>query len=492
MCAVPPLSGIPTPDSPDLKSLEKCTRYPGEQMALRIAQPLVFVSMVTRDSGACLQRTLESILGQTHRNLHLAVVDLGSEDSTPAILRSAAARDPRVHPLSVVSTDSAEGRNHALRHLPEGARYLMSWESGDVAVPEKVARLVASLEGGAGLDLVGCQVRYAAGGALSLPCAPDAIDHTAHHGECVIHGAALYRRAVLERLGGYRTGFCGVEGHDLLARALQSGCRAANLEHCLHTVGEQATFGREASERSRLQARIGERLRVTLPWRLAHRQGRSAGIRVHLGCGEQYLEGYVNVDLDAGHHTVQERHRRDLLEDIRGLVLPPASCRELRAHHVFEHFPRAEALRLLMEWHGWLAEGGVLLLETPDLEHSLPSLLPGRSALERSRVLRHLFGSQEAAWALHMDAYDEARFRRVLGAIGFAVEGVGHTRCHGLANIRVLATRMPRRREEQMAAAEALLDEAMVDDSVTERRLRAVWEQQLIGSVPRATCRAAS
>lgn len=122
-----------------------------------------------------------------------------------------------------------------------------------------------------------------------------------------------------------------------------------------------------------------------------------------------------------------------------------------------------------------------MLLETSDLEHSLPSLLRNRSFAERSRVLRHLFGSQEAGWALHLDAYDETRFRRVLSVLGFGVEGVKHTQCHGLANVWVLARKIPIDRKQQMAAAGALLDEAMVDDSAIERRLRKVWQEQLEG-----------
>ncbi len=126
-------------------------------------------------------------------------------------------------------------------------------------------------------------------------------------------------------------------------------------------------------------------------------------------------------------------------------------------------------------------DGGALLLETPDLEHRLPSLQHNRSSAERSRVLRHLFGSQEAGWAFHLDAYDETRFRQVLTALGFAVEGVKHTQCHGLANVWVLARKRPMDRRQQMAAAGSLLDEAMVDGSAIERRLRGIWQEQLEG-----------
>jgi len=84
----------------------------------------------------------------------------------------------------------------------------------------------------------------------------------------------------------------------------------------------------------------------------------SQGIKLHLGCGETYLPGYINIDFPPSQHTVQKQPKADLYADIRQLSYPSESVEEIRLHHVFEHFDRPTALRLLIDWYEWLKEGG--------------------------------------------------------------------------------------------------------------------------------------
>ena len=95
------------------------------------------------------------------------------------------------------------------------------------------------------------------------------------------------------------------------------------------------------------------------------------GLKLHLGCGERYLSGYVNIDLPTTEHSVQTRTKVDVEADITTLRYESGSIAEIRLHHVLEHFARPTALRLLMQWYDWLVEGGVLVLETPDFERTI-------------------------------------------------------------------------------------------------------------------------
>src|SRR3990172_7747840 len=63
-------------------------------------------------------------------------------------------------------------------------------------------------------------------------------------------------------------------------------------------------------------------------------------IRLHLGCGENYFNGYINIDYPSSEHTVQERAAADIFGDITTLVFPSQSIDEIRSHHTFEHFNR--------------------------------------------------------------------------------------------------------------------------------------------------------
>lgn len=82
--------------------------------------------------------------------------------------------------------------------------------------------------------------------------------------------------------------------------------------------------------------------------------------KIHLGCGERYLEGYLNIDFPSSEH-------HNLLE----FSYEKESVSEIRLHHVFEHFDRATALALFSPW-------------------------------KRKRLVatRHIFGSHEASWAI--------------------------------------------------------------------------------------------
>jgi predicted SAM-dependent methyltransferase len=201
-------------------------------------------------------------------------------------------------------------------------------------------------------------------------------------------------------------------------------------------------------------------------------------IRLHLGCGEVYLPGYINVDFPAETHTVQSRVKVDVCADITQLKFPLESIAEIRLHHVFEHFDRATALRLLVDWYTWLEDGGILIIETPDFEQSARQIVSGRlSTHQKMVILRHVFGSHEAEWAVHRDGWYRDKFDFVLHALGFSdlqfqFSGYMHT-----ANITVCAKKQePSKTTRQLRdVVHTLLKHHLLDDSETEHRLLQVW-----------------
>ena len=203
--------------------------------------------------------------------------------------------------------------------------------------------------------------------------------------------------------------------------------------------------------------------------------------RLHLGCGEQYLDGYVNIDYPSSEHTVQTTSPADELADITKLEYAPESVAEVRLHHVFEHFDRPTALRLLIDWHEWLADGGVLTIETPDFERAVRAFSRRFGRGDRGTILRHVFGSHEADWAVHWDGWYEERYRRTLSALGYGPFKFQRAKWLGTHNITVEARREGGRRdrERQYEAAEALLRDSLVDESESELRLLSEWSQRL-------------
>lgn len=206
--------------------------------------------------------------------------------------------------------------------------------------------------------------------------------------------------------------------------------------------------------------------------------------RVHLGCGDRYLSGYLNIDLPPAQGVASGTSRPDVIADITMLDAPNESLSEIRLHHVFEHFERAQALALLIMWHSWLVPRGTLVLETPDFDACVDQFRE-RTTAEQGLILRHLFGSQEAPWALHKDGWSESRFEHVLSTLGF--ESIRAERTYSdegklLANVVSTATKSDREvtRDEQVAAAIDVLRLGMNGQNETEERLLGIWREALL------------
>jgi glycosyltransferase involved in cell wall biosynthesis len=104
--------------------------------------PLVSVLLAAHDDASFLREAVESVLGQTLRDLELIVVDDASTDETPALLDEI--DDDR---LRVVGNDEQVGLAASLNRgldLARG-RYAARLDADDVARPERLERQVARL-----------------------------------------------------------------------------------------------------------------------------------------------------------------------------------------------------------------------------------------------------------------------------------------------------------------------------------------------------------
>lgn len=83
-------------------------------------------------------------------------------------------------------------------------------------------------------------------------------------------------------------------------------------------------------------------------------------MKLHLGCGKRYKEGYVNIDAKS--------QKADLLWDkLNALPYEHNSVSEIMAIHLFEHIWPSEAREHVRHWYSLLKPGGKLILEMPDL-----------------------------------------------------------------------------------------------------------------------------
>jgi hypothetical protein len=195
--------------------------------------------------------------------------------------------------------------------------------------------------------------------------------------------------------------------------------------------------------------------------------------KLHLGCGEKYLDGYCNIDYPPTNHTVQTNTKVDEYANLLEMKKSAGSIHEIRLHHVFEHFDRPTAMALLFSWNNWLSHDGILRIEVPDYFWSgLFSLMPFVPQRKRLIATRHVFGSHEAFWAIHCEGWTKSTLRDALHVAGFKLIKTRRSNWRGTFNLEVIA------QKHEAPSTEKLKDFFKLytlDDSSTELQLLDVW-----------------
>lgn len=132
--------------------------------------------------------------------------------------------------------------------------------------------------------------------------------------------------------------------------------------------------------------------------------------KLHLGCGNVHLEGYVNID-------AQESKAADKIGDVKELDYDDASVDMIYSCAVIEHVGRHEWKAVLAEWARVLKPGGLLRISTMDFEacveryreeHNLPELLG------------LIIGGQKDSYDWHGMIFDFDVMRQGLEEVGFS------------------------------------------------------------------------
>lgn len=203
-------------------------------------------------------------------------------------------------------------------------------------------------------------------------------------------------------------------------------------------------------------------------------------IRLHLGCGSKRLESHINIDFPQSEHNITTVNA-DYYTDIAALIFPKNSIDEVRLHHVFEHFSRVNALALLIRWQEWLKPGGLLIIETPDIEGTARIILSEVPWKIKSASVRHIAGDQSARWGFHVDHWSASRFINTLSKLGFSNIETNSTNWQHepyLANVTVTAKKHRTfSRDELLAAADEILSESLVNEN--EAKTYQIWRMQL-------------
>ena len=193
--------------------------------------PLVSAIMPAYNAAAFIEQALDSVRGQRYPNLEILVVDDGSNDGTVEIVETAARQDARIQLFRQPNQGVAAARNRAIEAA--NGVYVAPIDADDLWHQDKIARQVACMEaGGASVGMVSTwwTVIDETGEGASPAGSPEyegnvftRLLQTNFVGSASI---PLFRRAALDRVGGYNTqmlkkGGQGCEDWDLALRVAE-------------------------------------------------------------------------------------------------------------------------------------------------------------------------------------------------------------------------------------------------------------------------------
>ena len=129
------------------------------------------------------------------------------------------------------------------------------------------------------------------------------------------------------------------------------------------------------------------------------------GIKLHLGCGDYWFDGYINID----HGTYGGT---DMKIDIKELPFQGKVVEIIEAYEVLEHFNRYEADDLLNEWKRVLIDGGKVRISVPNMDGLIE-----KYATNKEETIKMIYGYEDNPG--HKQGYTQETLKLLFEEHGF-------------------------------------------------------------------------
>lgn len=350
---------------------------------------------------------INAVKSQTHGNVVHYIYDDGSTDGLYEGLEEYVKSTPNI----VYSRGSKNsGQSHARNILinmaiNDGCEYIALLDSDDFWYPNHLETAI--------INLWDCDVVY------SMPEFADEKFNTVFPinipvpemfiGKQLLHNNFIWTPSVVLKTeclhkNNFDSDLDSIEDWDMWIRLWQQGYKFKNLSTTTsrYLVRDNSQASKGVSKMEFFKSK-----HQTLP-----------KLKLHLACGHDYDESYINVDLYAPEDAVC-----DVRFDVQKLPYPDNSVDEIKAFHIIEHFHFFEIKEVLNEWFRVLKPGGKLYLETPDFLETCRSFVEGSPVmpLEEWRVLLygHFFAHPWVPGQTHKFLFTESQLRTNLEWAGF-------------------------------------------------------------------------
>jgi len=134
-------------------------------------------------------------------------------------------------------------------------------------------------------------------------------------------------------------------------------------------------------------------------------------MKLHLGCGDKYIDGFVHIDL-------QEFDHIDYQESITDLhFIDDNSVELIYACHVLEHIGRNDYEDVLREWYRVLKPNGILRVSVPSFDAVVDYYTNIDDDI--TYLLGFLVGGQKNEYDHHYMVFTKRLLYSVLLSVGF-------------------------------------------------------------------------
>lgn len=206
--------------------------------------PLVSVVIPTYNRAEYLHECLQGLYEQTYRPLEIVVIDDCSTDHTADVIRDwrKRAQDYPAVALRYHKLPRNVGFAHAVSigyFLAQG-EFIANHDSDDISHPERIEKQVRFLLMNNDYDLVGTNYEsFTTNIKQTKKTYLIRYDHNIikcyrEGNHCVCFGSVMFRRQVLDKIGGLTTYMVGAEDYEYIARAITQGFNVQNLRSVLY------------------------------------------------------------------------------------------------------------------------------------------------------------------------------------------------------------------------------------------------------------------
>jgi glycosyltransferase involved in cell wall biosynthesis len=186
-----------------------------------MSQPLISVIMPVLNGERYIGAALRSLLRENSLLLDIIVVDDGSTDNTAGIVRQIGIANPGIRLISGRHAGVSKARNTGLAAVPASAEYITFLDSDDLNVPGRISRQLSLMASSKEIDcVIGLMQLFEAANEESCTALAGSRTMTLRS---VQLAAALFRKNVFDRLGGFNEEMQHGEDTDFFLRMLEAG-----------------------------------------------------------------------------------------------------------------------------------------------------------------------------------------------------------------------------------------------------------------------------